>query len=374
MSHSILPPSGAAAWAKCALWVRMVQAYPQGDTPESLEGNAAHWCFAEMLAGRDVCEGTSAPNGVIVTSEMIDGADMFVDVVNTRLAGMSFNVEKPVSMTSVHPSCWGTPDVDGYRDGIIEIVDYKFGHRFVDEYENLQCIVYAIGVLEREALKRGVSVGALDQATLVNITIVQPRCFYRGSPIRTWSVAASDLRPIVNMLAGAAARAMLPNPKGTTNPECRDCPGRHACPVLQQAAYADAEYSYVSAPLELPPAAASLELRMLERAAERLNARIDGLQTAVAAYARQGIATPFHALEQTKGRKVWSVPIDQVVALGALMGKQLAKPAVVTPTQAKALGVDEAVISAYSKESNEALRLVPENPAKARRVFGIVNS
>jgi hypothetical protein len=51
-AHSVLPPSGAAAWRRCAQWVQMNQLYPQPDTPESLEGNAAHWVFAEMLAGK----------------------------------------------------------------------------------------------------------------------------------------------------------------------------------------------------------------------------------------------------------------------------------------------------------------------------------
>ena len=84
-AHSILPPSGAAAWKLCGLWVAMNQAYPQPDTPETLEGNAAHWVAWELLAGRQVSEGTPAPNGSIVTDEMLEGAELLVDTVRTRM-------------------------------------------------------------------------------------------------------------------------------------------------------------------------------------------------------------------------------------------------------------------------------------------------
>src|SRR5437868_4163827 len=93
-AHSILPPSGAGTWRHCAMWVAMNQIYPQPDTPESLEGNAAHWVFAEMLACRQVAEGHAAPNGVIVTDEMLEGAELVVDTLYGRLTAAGFNVSE----------------------------------------------------------------------------------------------------------------------------------------------------------------------------------------------------------------------------------------------------------------------------------------
>ena len=76
-AHSFLPPSGAAAWSRCAQWPSMNAAYPQDDTPESLEGTAAHWVLANMLDERCSTpkEGELAPNGIMVTGEMLDGAE-----------------------------------------------------------------------------------------------------------------------------------------------------------------------------------------------------------------------------------------------------------------------------------------------------------
>ena len=372
-AHSILPPSGAAAWRRCAMWVAMNQAYPQPDTPETLEGHAAHWVFAEMLAGRIVCEGQVAPNGVVVTEEMVEGAELVVDTVRARIpAGVPLHVEERVAIARIHPQCFGTPDIWAYvtQTGVLEVIDYKFGHRFVDEYENDQGIAYTAGIIDHLAELMQKGPGLIDQMIKVNFTVIQPRCFYKGAPVRTWSVLASDLRGHINQLAGAAELALMPNPPAVTNSECRDCPGRHACPALQQAAYADAEFATRSSPVELAPAAASLELRMMEHALERLQSRVEGMREAVATYIRQGHAVPWHRAEQGYGRTQWTIPAEQVVAMGSLMGVDLSKNGAKTPTQAKKAGVDEAVIKAYSVTPLGSLKLVPDNPADARRVFG----
>jgi hypothetical protein len=357
------------------MWVTMNQLYPKPDTPESLEGNAAHWVAWEMHDGRICNVADATPYHVPVTDEMLQGAELLVDTMNARMPIATFgnhHVEQKVPGASVHPDCWGTPDAWGFNSGTmtLEVVDYKFGHRFVDEFENDQCVIYACGVLDQIAESIKTHVGAIDQTVRVNITIVQPRCFYRGAPVRTWSVLASDLRGQLNILRSAAAKALAPNPQAVTNSECGDCPGRHACPALQRAGYSDAEFAVTSSPVELSPEAASLELRMLERAYDRLGARVEGMRETVTGYAKRGAQTPWHKLEQTQGRQVWSVPTSQVVALGNMFGIDLAKPTVITPKQAVKSGIDEAVISAYTVTPTGKLNLVPENPADARRVFG----
>lgn len=369
--HSILPPSGAAAWRLCAMWVAMNQAYPQPDTPESMEGHAAHWVFAEMLAGRSVSEGMQTPNGVVVTDEMVEGGELVVDTVRARIpAGTPLHVEERVAIARIHPQCFGTPDIWAFFGATLEVIDYKFGHRFVDEYENDQGIAYTAGIIDHLADLMQKGPGLLDQVIKVNFTVIQPRCFYKGAPVRTWTVMASDLRGHINQLTGAAELALMPNPPAVTNAECRDCPGRHACPALQQAAYSDAEFATRSSPVELAPAAASLELRMMEHALNRLQSRVEGMREAVSTYIRQGHAVPWHRAEQGYGRTQWTIPAEQVVAMGSLMGVDLAKTGAKTPTQAKKAGVDEAVIKAYSITPLGSLKLVPDNPADARRVFG----
>lgn len=372
-AHSILPPSAAKAWKLCAMWPTMNRLYPKPDTPESLEGTAAHWVAWEIYAGRPVSEGMSAPNGQIVTLEMIEGGELLCEVIRKR-SPLGAHIERPIACARVHDQCWGTPDAWDYQPPVrvLEIFDYKFGHRFVDEYENDQCVTYAAGILDELAKLYGNDrPGLFDQDVTVNITIVQPRCFYKGLPVRTWSVKAVDLRAHINQLRMAAEASFLPNPKATTNSECINCPGRHACAATQLAGYSDAEFSTTSPPVILDPAAASLELRIVERAIERLKARQEGLQELCFSYARKGERLPFHAVEQTVGRVEWAIPAAQAVAIGQMFGVDIAKPGVMTPKQAISAGIDETVITAYSKPKPGSMKLNPVNPADARRVFGI---
>lgn len=371
-AHSILPPSGAAAWRQCAMWVTMNRDYPQPDTPESLEGTAAHWVFEEMLAGQPVCEGLVAPNGTVVTEEMIEGGELVVETVAERMPNRKPYVEHRVAIHEIHEHCFGTPDIWDFDQHamVLEVIDYKFGHRFVDEFENDQGIAYVAGILDFLAYGMCMGAGLLDQNITVNFTVIQPRCFYKGDSVRTWSFKASDIRAHVNVLKAAATRALAPNPTATTNSECINCSGRHVCPALQKAAYSDAEFAVQSTPVQLSPVAASLELKILERSLERLNSRVEGLRETVTAYARQGHVVPWHRIERTYGRQVWNVKPEEVVALGQMLEKDLSKTAVVTPKQALKFGIDEAVISAYSFTPMGSIKLVPNNPADARRVFG----
>lgn len=373
--HSFLPPSNATAWSKCAQWPSMNERYPQGDTEESLEGTAAHWVGTEMLDESVLTpiEGDKAPNGVIVTGEMIEGAELLCDTVEHRTRGThTLHIEETVKIpifpqTFQSPrECFGTPDIWWYTMGSshLEIVDYKYGHGFVDEYFNPQGLLYMLGILE--ALKAQIINPLLVS---VSFTIVQPRCFHRGAPVRTHNYIVRDAAEHLVKLERAAIEAVSPFPMARTNVECDHCPGRHACDPLQEAAYSDAEFASDRQPHDLTPAAASLELRMLERAYERLGARVDGLRELTSANLRAGKRVPHHSLESGKGRRQWNIPTEQVINIGQLMGKDLSKVTVITPNQAEKI-IDASVISAYSQIIPGAQKLVNVNNTKASRAFG----
>jgi hypothetical protein len=170
-------------------------------------------------------------------------------------------------------------------------------------------------------------------------------------------------------LRNAAEAALMPEPKSTPNDECRDCPGKHACTALQRSAYWAADQAYQVTPVELPEASLGLELQMLKHALKRLEARVKGLEETAEMRIMMGQIIPGFAVERNPGRRVWNVPANEVAALGALFQKDLTKQAVVTPTQAKNLGVDEAVINAYSVVPLGNPKLVPVNSTDARKVF-----
>jgi len=363
MAHSFLPPSGASAWSRCALWPSMAQRYPELDTVASLEGTAAHWVVTEP---RKHTEGETTPHGVLVTAEMIEGAAMMWDMVTARLNGnRNVHAETPVSIPQIHPDCFGTPDIWAWdaEQRHLEIFDYKFGHGFVDEYFNLQGLLYALGILN--------SLNVVNVAYVsVAFTIVQPRCYHRGEPVRTHEYLITEATAYIEDLVAAAGEAYAPVPMAVTGSHCEHCAGRHACPTLQRAAYSAAEFADRRQPFDLEPAAAALELRMLENALAKLEARVESLRELTLVNIKRGANVPHYRAEAGKGRAAWNVPDEQIIAMGTMFGHNLSKTAVITPTQAKKLGIDEAVITAYSMNKSGSVKLIPQNNEDASRVFG----
>jgi hypothetical protein len=351
--------------------------YPREASAEAAEGDAAHWCAWEILAGRECKEGAAAPNGQIITEEMLDGADLIIETVQKQMGIIrtpmaALRVEQKVAVP-FGTGNFGTPDLWAISAELrnIAIFDYKFGHRFVDEWWNPQGLCYLAGIVEILCSEWKIGPGAFDQmGVTVSFTVIQPRCYYKGKPVRTHTFKLIEAREHFNRLANMAEAATVAAPVATTNTHCIDCPGRHACSALQLAAYSDAEVSNARSPVDLTPEAAALELRFLSRSLDRLEARVDGLRELAIANLRAGKPNPYFRLEPGFGRKAWIIPDGQVLAIGQLYGKDLSKTAVITPSQAKKAGVDEKIIDANSFIPSTTLKLVAENPADARKVFG----
>lgn len=364
-AHSAYAPSSAARWVECPASINMARRFPQlgGDSDAAAEGVAAHWVCAKMLEGAVVDAGQTAPNGEEITEEMLEGADAYCDDIRGTLGDVRPMVEQVVSCPSIHEDCWGTPDAYYAAPRMVYVWDYKFGHRAVDPYRNWQLTAYASGILD------GMDVTGLDdQRTRVVFRIVQPRSYHRDGPVREWSCLASDLRAAINRLHVAAHDL---DGAFHVGPECEFCPGRHACSALQYSAMGGADFAAQDAPpVELAPEHAALELRLLQQAAARIQARVTGLSEQVLALIRAGASVPGYRAEAGSGRERWDKPVPEVLALGGMMGVDLAKPAAaITPGQARKAGIPAEVVAAYASRPAGAAKLVDDDGSLARRVF-----
>ena len=367
--HFPLAPSSAARWVACPASVDLCARYPGEDTPQSLEGTAAHWVASEMLEGVVIPAGTLAPNGVEVTEEMLDAADLYVDDVREVAAGGGdLHIEETVLIKSIHSDNGGTPDAWHWLAAtrVITIWDFKYGHGFVDAYENWQLIDYVAGILE----KLGIN-GSNDAQATVRMRVVQPRNYHRDGPIREWSVKAVDLRSYFNILRMAATKAWLrKDAKCIPNTECKHCSARHVCTALQQTGFEGMDVVSGMAPSELSPEALSLELRMLQHYKARMEARMTGLEAMAAAEIKAGRSVLGFGMEPTQGRVKWTKPIEEVVALGQMMGVDISKPGALTPAQAAKKGLPAELLAAYSARDEGGLKLAAVDGSAARRVFG----
>lgn len=362
--HAPLAPSSASRRRACAGSRKMEALYPQlDDSPASREGTAAHWAASETLSGRIVDSGQIAENGVMLTDEMIDAADMYVDEV--RKINGTPHIEERVDCGYVHEECWGTPDTWILHNGVLYVWDFKYGHRFVDVFENWQLIEYTAGILDAIQIN-----GISDEFLTVVMTIVQPRCYVGGSPVRSWSVRASDLRGYFNAARMFEAKAMSDDAELTVSPECRDCSARHACPALQRASYADMNVATEAVPFDLPPQALGTELRYIQSAIDTLTARATSLEEQALSMIRQGKSVPHFVAQHGMGRERWVKPEPEVIAMGELMGVKLGVTKLVTPKQAIKAGMNAEIVKSFTETPRGELKLVPDDGTTARKIFG----
>ena len=390
-AHSLIPPSSAAIWGSpdgCTGWVLMSQQYPDDESgEEALEGEASHEIGAELigsatrgptLTGPDHFVGKQAANGIIFTEEMYDGALIYANdvarVMRDRaiFGGRGFGTEKRLIMPQIHEQSFGTTDQFIY-DSIkreLFIWDYKFGYIIYEAFENWQMINYIAGIIKLLELD-----GIDEQNITVHIRVIQPRAHHRDGIIREWVVKLSDLRGYFNILNAKAHEALGPNPILHTGSHCRFCSARHACAPALQAGVGLYEVAAKPVPLELSPLSLGVQLLIIKRAIKQLEYLESAYMERVKVTIKKGTLVPNWNMEHGRGKLAWNKPANEIIALGNLLGFDLKKPdAVKTPTQAKSLGIDDAVINAYSDKPRTGLMLVPDNGSKARKFFGDNNN
>jgi hypothetical protein len=374
---------------------------PLPQTPEKREGTAAHWVARRYLAGfahelpvnaKFVSEGEEWT----VDADMHAGAMMYCRAMNAPDPEM--HIEETMPITRVNDECAGTPD--GWRyfedarqayqvcppglpegrfnEGRIKLVrvgDYKYGHRYVEVFENPQLSSYAAGVMEKLGLLD------IDDDLYIELILVQPRCYHREGQVRYWRTKAIALRNILIDANTAADQALMPlgesfAPKAHPGKHCSDCEARHVCVALQNSSMKWVEYSQTAERAELPPLAVGIELVVLSEALKRLEARKTGLEAQAEALLRAGQPVPYWHMEAGGAKLTYfdNVNADELVGLGDLIGINLRKvlqrkDLVVTPTQAIQLGIDPEVMKAYASRPPGAMKLARDNSITARKVF-----
>jgi len=356
--HAILASSSAARWVICPGSVMLEQQYPETEpTEKSLGGTAAHWVASETLNGV-VSLPSTAPNGVEIDDEMWEAVDVYVEDVRSVGTG-ELAIEKRVSMPQIHPENWGTPDAVHFADGVLTIWDFKYGHRHVEVFENWQLIDYAAGCINE-----------YPGVHTVRLRVVQPRNYHKDGPVREWVVKVADLAVYFAVLRCSAAEAFdTETVKCFPSSECLHCNAAHACDTLKASSFSVLDGSGRPMKTDLPDDALGFELRLLDRGIERLQARRLGLAEQAASRVKGGNTVPGYGMEASSGRVRWAKPVNEIIALGEMMNIQIAKPGLITPTQAVKAGLPAELLAAYSERPAGSPKLVQVNVDDARKVF-----
>jgi hypothetical protein len=374
--HARLMPSAAGITVKCAGSVQAQEKYPQEETDDTKEGVAVHWVIASVLGeylkplGGVILTsqyvGQIAPNGVIITEEMVEAADEYVfDILKTCNAyGLlqSLRIEQRTKAGIIHVDNWGTPDCSAYHSAgnTLYLWDFKYGHQYVDVYECWQLINYAILLTD-----------GLRDTTNIVMRIVQPRCF-SAAAVREWSITVGELRPYRNRLEMAFIEALSEHPTIKSGSHCRYCSARHACKAALRSSEASMDFALnlTGGMRELSDEGLGTLLNKLTRALESIELVKSGIEEAATCRLRAGKHVTGWQLKEKKGRTIWNRPAAEIIELGKIFGIDLKKPdSVITPKQAANKGIDGGVINAYSNTPSKGLKLDKDDDTKAKQVF-----
>lgn len=369
-SHARVMPSKLDLTVACPGSLQLQEQIPPvPPTYEQAEGTGGHLvalkyatgCGAQWPVGRPFqIEG----HNLIVDDDMVDGALMYKDE-----AQANGRFEETIAIPDVHPTeCFGTPDwwrclLETYIRRLT-VIDYKYGHRYVEVWECYQLIAYAAGVARFLNLPDDFP---------VKLVIVQPRSYSGSGPIREWNTTVAEVYGICRtIIAPQVQLALSDDPPTVSGRHCQDCTARHLCRTYQQTGESLVDFSGTAEIRDLDAQSIGQELRLLKEAIKRLEGRYTGLYEHASNLARSGAHIHHWQLVAGTGKLKWmaETPVETITGMADLLGIEVRKPtALMTPTQATKAGLDESVVLQYAERSRGAMRLVQDDVTLFRKLF-----
>lgn len=235
IKHALLGASSAARWIACPPSARATEHLPEETSKYAVEGTRAHeLCEAHLrnnLRWWEAGYGALPLSGSIRLDgepddppEMVRAANQYVSFIHDLWVGYAVRpmvfIEQEVDVSRWVPGGFGTCDCLMIGDGILYIIDFKYGQGVpVSPERNPQLMYYALGAY---ALFEGI-----EEIGTVCMSIVQPRM--QEEP-QTWELPLADLLTWAReVLQPAAEMAWRGEGEFVTGEHCRFCKAHPAC-------------------------------------------------------------------------------------------------------------------------------------------------
>lgn len=224
--HALLGASSSARWLVCTPSARLEAMFPDEQSPYAAEGTVAHDLAESIL--RHKLEGKKAPKLDDYSTEMIEAVNRYVDIceekvneARARSSDAEAMIEARLDFSRWVPDGFGTGDMVIVADGILEVIDLKYGKGVpVSAIENTQMRLYALGAYDVNEF--------LYDVKSVRMTIVQPRL----DSISTDEMALEELLDWGEEIKPIAQRAFRGEGECTPCDYCNFCKARHTCRAL----------------------------------------------------------------------------------------------------------------------------------------------
>lgn len=224
--HALLGASSSARWLVCTPSARLEAMFPDEQSPYAAEGTIAHDLAESIL--RHKLEGKKAPKLDAYSTEMVEAVNRYVDIceekvneARARSSDAEAMIEARLDFSRWVPDGFGTGDMVIVADGILEVIDLKYGKGVpVSAIENTQMRLYALGAYDINEF--------LYDVKSVRMTIVQPRL----DSVSTDEMALEELLDWGEEIKPIAQRAFRGEGECTPCDYCNFCKARHTCRAL----------------------------------------------------------------------------------------------------------------------------------------------
>lgn len=331
--HSEVGASAAYRWVLCPGSVGLLEKHPMPTSDAAAYGTKAHELSELQLKDMVV-------NYDEYDAEMIENVREYVDWIRT-LAGSiqkktgkwpEMIVEQRFALQSITEGtsleAFGTNDVGLYVPGRrLDIIDLKYGRRFVSVEENMQTMYYTLGMIEELWL----------EVEEVHLWIYGPRMEMDVAAFH-WECPLDRLKEFHAELKAAAQRVEShPEEYNPGEAQCFYC-NKAECPAIQGEL---AETFGAIEPLGAAEMTRSFEAMTTEALVERYNWKelLEGAFRDIAVLlkhrAEQGETVPGHKLVRSEGNRAFrgDVTTEQIVKLGLPKSEVLEEPKRKTPAK-----------------------------------------
>lgn len=321
------------------------------------EGNAAHWLCEQVYKGANPVDliGQKAFNGVFITDEMVEYCRSYIQLIQMGNCVVEYDTSHR------NEDKW---EVRGRADCIsrvdehtIMVSDLKYGWRIVEPEMNWTLISHAI------AYRRYCGF----TPTRFVFRIYQPRPFHPQGPMRDWVISNIELDELEKQLV-----AVLNNPSATvcSGSQCYRCKSLSQCPAAQIATMNAVDVANMAFDSEMDDDKLSWMLDNLKRASEVIKQSYEAYQDLALHRLKDGHRVRTYSIQPALGNTTWNEDVTPEL-LEALCDVDCTAKKLITPAQAKKLGVPEEIIEKCTHRPDNGFKLVHIDENKlATKYFG----
>lgn len=187
--HATLSASSAHRWLNAPPLPQLEKLFPNPARPMAEEGTAAH-ALGEYKLRKALGQDSKRPVSDFQSDDMEAFTDDYCDYVMEQYQqakldhpGSSVLIEQRLDFSNYVPDGFGTGDCIIIADGLMHIIDFKYGKGVrVNAENNPQMKLYSLGALNNYSM-------LYDQPEVIDMTIFQPRI----GNISTWSIETDTL-------------------------------------------------------------------------------------------------------------------------------------------------------------------------------------